>query len=80
MKYLVLVLVVGVALLWVMGRGRRSLGARKDSSPRGDGAGPEAMVSCAHCGVHLPREDALVDGDHSYCSPAHRLAGPAPRG
>ena len=38
---------------------------------------PQAMVQCAHCGVHLPAADALPDpsGQH-YCSEAHRIAGP----
>ena len=38
----------------------------------------EQMVACAHCGVHLPAQDALVDGDRRFCSDAHRRLGPAP--
>jgi uncharacterized protein len=39
------------------------------------------MVSCAHCGLHLPEADALPgpDGAH-YCSEAHRRAGPRGHG
>ena len=42
-------------------------------------AEPEAtpMVRCAHCGVHLPRGDAVPEGAHMYCSTAHRDRGPA---
>lgn len=29
------------------------------------------MVRCAHCGVHLPRDQALPHREHWYCSQAH---------
>lgn len=29
------------------------------------------MVRCAHCGVHLPREQALQNHDQWYCSQGH---------
>lgn len=34
---------------------------------------PKAVdsVQCAHCGLHLPREEALQRGEHFYCSQAH---------
>ena len=38
----------------------------------------EDMVRCAHCAVHLPRGQAVQDGDAWYCCEAHRaehLAG-----
>ena len=37
---------------------------------------PEAqdMVSCKHCGVHLPKQEAIQAGGNYYCSEAHRLA------
>lgn len=70
MKYL-LVLVVVVVVLWLL-LGRRP--AASSRRPRGDGA--ESMVRCAHCGIHLPRSEALLIGGHTYCSPAHRDAGP----
>lgn len=79
MKYL---LVLAVVLLVLgLARARR----RVDSTPARPAAGParpaaEEMVCCAHCGVHLPRRDALVGGASGlYCSEAHRLAGPVPR-
>jgi uncharacterized protein len=38
----------------------------------------ESMVRCAHCGMHLPSGEALADaGGQTYCSDAHRQAGPA---
>ncbi|MCU7842720.1 MAG: hypothetical protein KZQ93_02660 [Candidatus Thiodiazotropha sp. (ex Monitilora ramsayi)] len=31
-------------------------------------------VQCAHCGLHLPREEAISHGQNYYCSKAHLLA------
>ena len=54
-------------------------------SPRGHSAAPKAdadaapMVRCAQCGVHVPRDRALNQGEWWYCTEMHRLQGPAPR-
>ena len=32
----------------------------------------EAMVPCAHCGVNLPRSEALEAGGRFFCSEEHR--------
>jgi len=74
MKYLVVVLVV-VVVAWVLLRPRQAKRAQ-DRRPRPQDAGPLAMLQCRHCGVHLPRAEALVDERGAYCSEAHRLAGP----
>ncbi|MFO7592874.1 MAG: PP0621 family protein [Pseudomonadota bacterium] len=37
---------------------------------------PGKMVKCAHCGIHIPAEEALERDGHFYCSPEHRDAGP----
>ena len=80
MKYVLVLLVIVFVLWWMWGRGERGSTSAKPSARgarRGDDAAPEAMVSCAHCGVHLPRSDALPAPDGAlYCSAAHRLAGP----
>ncbi len=81
MKYLLVLLVV-VGALWLMfGRSRRVGGGAKpvqptNKKPPPDGT-PQAMLACAHCGVHLPQGDALQDPQgRAFCSEAHRLAGP----
>lgn len=73
MKYLVVILVI-VVVGWIMLRG----GSRKPpAQPRSRAVpGPQPMVECAHCGVHLPRRDAVVASNGVYCSEAHRIAGP----
>ena len=79
MKYLLVLLVVGIGLWALFGRSRRQ--AEPPPSPRPNKpaktAEPAPMLACMHCGVHLPREDAMFDaGGRAYCGDAHRLAGP----
>jgi hypothetical protein len=63
-------LVVGVValVLWLM------FGRKRGKPPTPPGAS-QPMVRCAHCGVHLPKSEALLLGDQAFCSPAHRDAG-----
>jgi uncharacterized protein len=36
--------------------------------------GPQEMVRCAVCGLHLPQAEAVTDARGvTYCSPEHRL-------
>lgn len=67
-----LLLAVAVYVLW------RSL-QRRDSAPRSPGAGqsPRQMVSCATCGLHVPRNEALALGDRYFCCEEHRRHPPA---
>jgi uncharacterized protein len=76
MKYLLVLLVV-VLVLWAMRSVRRVDAKPSARAARPPGAQPEEMVSCLHCGVHLPRRDAVTGPQGLYCSDAHRLAGPA---
>jgi uncharacterized protein len=32
------------------------------------------MIACAHCGVHLPRDEALPGRGGVFCGDAHRTA------
>ena len=53
---------------------RQSL--RDAARPRGaDQSAPQAMVSCALCGLHLPRSDALPAGERFFCCEEHRRHG-----
>jgi uncharacterized protein len=67
-----------VYLAWRMVQRSRARSSDSDSS----GAAPRpalAMVSCANCGLHLPRPDAFAEGDQFYCCEDHRARGPLPR-
>lgn len=71
MKYLLLIALLLVAyLLWRNARIDRAPDARRGKPP----AGPQEMVSCAQCGVHLPKPEAIAGPDgRLYCSQEHRL-------
>jgi uncharacterized protein len=74
MKYLVVILVI-VVVGWLAIRGRSRPALRTRGKPSRER--PQPMAQCRHCGIHLPRGDAVVEvtGD-LYCCEAHRLAGP----
>jgi uncharacterized protein len=75
LKVLIIALAIGLLLWLLLGRSARR---RKppDAGQRNGQGSAEEMVSCAHCGVHLPRSDALAARSLHYCSPAHRDAPP----
>jgi uncharacterized protein len=75
MRLVLLLVVVGI-ILWLLSARSRARSSSKNSNR----ATPETFARCAHCGVHLPLRDALLDGSVAYCSEAHRLAGPTDRG
>jgi uncharacterized protein len=71
MKYLFLLLVV-VLIIWALKRGRS---ANKANPPqKKDAQTPSEMVTCAHCGIHLPSEEAVSGQKGLYCSTEHRAA------
>lgn len=37
--------------------------------------GAEQMVRCAHCGIYLPRSEALMSNEHTWCSLDHAKLG-----
>jgi len=81
-KWLLVILVVGMVLLWIKTsahqRDQRDAAADRPKPPRRRVARPAPMVSCAHCGLNLPRDEALVapgqpeDAGPWFCSEAHR--------
>lgn len=78
MKYLLVLLVVLAGAWLLLGRRR---GERPPAAPpqkrQPTGSKPQAMLTCAHCGVHLPEDDVLRDAaGRAFCTEAHRLAGP----
>jgi len=68
---LLLLILVFVAVWW-LAKGFR----RKDAAGDASAAAPEQMVTCGHCGLHLPRSEAIGEGDRFFCCTEHRrLAG-----
>ncbi len=68
MKFLLLLVVVLVAA-WAW-RANRPLEAPKKHKPTEPQ--PQDMVSCARCGVHFPKADAVAGRDGLYCCAEHR--------
>jgi len=76
MKFL-LVLAIVLLAVWVWRSGRRDTPGSGRSKPPPPPTGPQEMVRCAHCGVHLPRSEAVVGRLNLYCSAEHRSAAEA---
>lgn len=65
MKYLVLLLIVLGGIWWIRQQ-------RKPEQPPSKKPGTQVMVPCAHCGTHVPEDDAIRGAHGLYCSAAHR--------
>jgi uncharacterized protein len=80
MKYLLLI-ALAVALLWwwrtmgrrASGRGPENKAARATPVPP-----PDDMVACRHCGLHLPRAEALTGQQGLYRTKARKKAPEPP--
>ncbi|MEW6707788.1 MAG: PP0621 family protein [Pseudomonadota bacterium] len=70
MKIVVVLLVVGLVLWFALRRGGRPTVKPRAKQPR-----LQSMVRCAHCGVHLPQDEAVAGDELFYCSEAHRALG-----
>lgn len=33
---------------------------------------PQTMARCDHCGLFMPRQEAVEEGEHLYCCEEHR--------
>ncbi|MGE8638875.1 MAG: PP0621 family protein [Achromobacter sp.] len=53
--------------------GAQNTARRRQPAP----AAPESMVRCAHCGIHLPRSEAVLQNGLTWCSTEHARLGPA---
>lgn len=73
MKFILLVIAV-LILLWLLRRSLRSDRQAQQRPPKGNAASPQAMLSCAHCGLHLPSNEALPGRGGVFCDEQHRAA------
>jgi uncharacterized protein len=65
MKYLVILLIVLGGIWWIRQQ-------RKPNKPAPPPSGTQTMLPCAHCGTHVPEDEALPGKQGVYCSEAHR--------
>jgi uncharacterized protein len=68
---ILLFLVAVFVLLWLL---RGATSRRRGGAARPAPAKPQEMIACAHCGVHLPRDEALPGRGGVFCGDAHRTA------
>lgn len=72
MKYLIILgLIFLVAWQW---RNAREKQIKTRSKRDATAQSPVDMVACAHCGVHLPAQDAIQGKVGLYCDAHHRAA------
>ncbi|WP_038493192.1 PP0621 family protein [Collimonas arenae] len=85
MKFLILIIIVLAVIVWLQ-RLKKNLGQDRPSSGGSPFPGPggaasaanepvqaEAMVACAHCGMHFPASEAIADASGAvFCSAEHR--------
>ena len=75
MKYLIVLAVI--AVVYALWRSQRTGPNRQDrATPRPRSGMAQDMVSCARCGVHLPKDEALWKAGRSYCCQAHQNQSP----
>lgn len=80
MKYLLLALLAYLAWRWYVAQRTKDEPAVQASPPPQATDAAEKMVSCAHCGIHLPQSEALAgQGALHFCSDEHRLKHEHPR-
>ena len=69
---IILVLLAVFALWWLL---RATLRPReRPPKAASSDAAPQAMLACAHCGMHLPRDEVLPGRGGVFCGAAHRAA------
>ena len=70
MKFVLLLLAV-LGLVWML-RGSLRRGAAPPQAKPGAPSGPQTMVRCVQCGIHLPQGEALPGRGGVFCGDAHR--------
>ena len=79
-RNLLIFILVLIVIWWVRralhrpSGGAGSTGARDAGQERGED-GPERMLACAHCGVHVPESEGVHEGETFFCSEDHRRLG-----
>jgi len=83
MKYLIWLVIALAVVVWLQ-RAKKSISGTSGASSRPPGVRgpsrrqdqPEAMVQCAHCGIHFPVSEAVSNSAGAvFCSVEHlRLA------
>lgn len=69
---LIRLLVILIIAWLVYSMTRRWLASLEQKKQQQDASRIETMVSCAHCGLHIPQKEALQAQGKYFCSEEHR--------
>ena len=71
------VVIIGIMLIARLIAHKKAARAVAQAAPRPEpkGASSESMVRCEHCGIHLPRSEAVMIGGHTWCTQEHARLG-----
>lgn len=64
---------LGLVIVLLLKNYKRSLDRREATPPSERGV--EDMVKCAHCGVNLPRSEAIYTQGEFFCTQEHQRLG-----
>jgi uncharacterized protein len=71
-----LLIILGAMMISRMINARNASSRREAAQPGKASNGIESMVSCAHCGIYMPRSEALLIGKRTWCCEDHARLGP----
>ncbi len=71
-------LIVIAIAIWLLVRVGRKLLNPPPPPPQPSKQTFEQVVKCAHCGLHIPQNQAINEDNRWYCSPQHRDAARRP--
>lgn len=73
MKFLIWLVIGALFVMWLV-RGKKTPPSHSPQSTAESSDRAEAMLQCAHCGIHIPESEAVHDAaGTAFCSEAHRL-------
>ncbi|MHB0975528.1 MAG: PP0621 family protein [Thiobacillus sp.] len=72
MGKILLLIIIGLVVYAMIRNYQRSLNKPSGTSREQT---VEDMVKCAHCGVNLPRSEAIYSGGEFFCTPEHKQLG-----
>ncbi len=72
---LIRLIVIGL-IVWLLYRLLQRILSKQSTRTEAPRGIARDMVKCAHCGIHIPADEALCHDGTCYCCMEHRNAGP----
>lgn len=67
---LIRILIIAL-VVWLLLRMIKNWANRNPSGQKGNKAQIETVVRCQHCGLHIPKHEAVETDNQYYCSQEH---------